>query len=126
MEGKFVTAINCMDGRTQRPVNQWLRRRFNAQFVDTVTEPGPVRLLAEGLYLTRLDWMKEKLSISVNHHGSGMIALVAHHDCAGNPVDRDRQLAQLAASAIKVKEWFPACEVVKLWVNENWEVEEIE
>jgi hypothetical protein len=43
---KFITVINCMDGRVQLPVNNWLRKRFNANFVDTITEPGPNRILA--------------------------------------------------------------------------------
>ena len=42
----FCTAINCMDGRVQAPVNAYLRTRFNADYVDAVTEPGPALVLA--------------------------------------------------------------------------------
>jgi hypothetical protein len=43
----FYTAINCMDGRVQMPVINYLAARFGADFVDSVTEAGPVLYLAE-------------------------------------------------------------------------------
>ena len=43
----FCTAINCMDGRTQLPVIEFLKDKFGVEFVDTITEPGPVRILAD-------------------------------------------------------------------------------
>src|SRR5664279_3838322 len=30
--GKFVTAINCMDGRVQEPVIAWMKNEYTAQF----------------------------------------------------------------------------------------------
>jgi hypothetical protein len=42
----FCTAVTCMDGRVQLPVNAYLRERFGADFVDTITEPGPNAVLA--------------------------------------------------------------------------------
>ncbi len=35
-----------MDGRVQLPVIQYLKDRFNATYVDTITEPGPNAILA--------------------------------------------------------------------------------
>ncbi len=37
----FCTAINCMDGRTQLPVIEFLKNKLSVEYVDTVTEPGP-------------------------------------------------------------------------------------
>ena len=123
MAAKFATAINCMDGRTQVPVGDWLRARTGALYVDAITEPGPVKLLADGLYLTRIDWMRAKVDVSVDRHGSRVIAVVAHSDCAGNPAPKETQLRQLAAAVKRVRGWRPECEVIGLWVDENWEVE---
>jgi len=39
----FCTAINCMDGRTQLPVNEFMRRKLGVAYVDTITEAGSVR-----------------------------------------------------------------------------------
>ena len=48
MEGKkFGTAINCMDGRVQEPVAKFLKEIYGIDFVDTITEPGPVKILSE-------------------------------------------------------------------------------
>ena len=44
---RFCTAINCMDGRVQLPVIQYLQKRFNVDFVDSVTEAGPNLILSE-------------------------------------------------------------------------------
>jgi len=40
---EFCTAINCMDGRVQIPVISFLEERFNARYVDVISEPGPNR-----------------------------------------------------------------------------------
>lgn len=45
---KFVTAINCIDGRAHFPVKTWLQASFDAEFVDRITEPGVDKLLAGG------------------------------------------------------------------------------
>ena len=43
----FCTAVNCIDGRgVQLPVNQYLTRRFDVEFVDIVSDTGPVGVLA--------------------------------------------------------------------------------
>ena len=46
--GKFVTAINCIDGRAHRPVHDWLKASFDAEFVDRITDPGVDKALASG------------------------------------------------------------------------------
>lgn len=41
MSNQFVTAINCMDGRVQEPVIKWMKEKYNATYVDMITEAGP-------------------------------------------------------------------------------------
>ena len=43
----FCTVINCMYGRVQLPVNKYLQKRFNVEFVDTITEAGPVFIISD-------------------------------------------------------------------------------
>ena len=38
---RFCTAVNCMDGRVQRPVHKYMSSFFMADHVDQVTEVGP-------------------------------------------------------------------------------------
>jgi len=118
--GKFCTAINCMDGRTQRPVIEYLEKWFGAQYVDTITEPGPVRVLAEGKPVAQLDSIMARLRISLEKHGSVGIAVVAHHDCAGNPLPREQQLVQLRAAVAFLRTRCPNVPVIGLWVGEDW------
>jgi len=46
---KFAAAINCVDGRTQIPVMEWMKKNCRVDYVDMVTEPGPVKILKESL-----------------------------------------------------------------------------
>lgn len=115
-----------MDGRTQVAVNEWLRQRYDADFVDTITEPGPDRVLAETGDAAKVASIRHRLAISVEKHGSRVVAIVGHHDCAGNPVDRAEHLRQLATAAEVVKTWgFPVA-VIRLWVGEDWRVESLD
>jgi hypothetical protein len=45
--GNFVTAINCIDGRTQLPVINFAQKKYGIDYVDMVTEPGPIKILTE-------------------------------------------------------------------------------
>lgn len=124
-EGRFATAINCMDGRTQLPVIDWLRREYGVDYVDSVTEPGPVCLLAGTPGSPALESVRGRVRISVEKHGSHQVAVVAHHDCAGNPLPKEQQLEQLRCSVETVRGWGLDAEVIGLWVGPDWQVERV-
>ncbi len=115
-------AINCMDGRVQLPVIDYLKRGFGLDYVDMVTEPGPNKILAENQERATVDSIKRRVAISVEKHNSTVIALVGHFDCAGNPADKPVQLNQLNRAEETVKSWGFKVRTVKLWVDENWQV----
>jgi carbonic anhydrase len=121
-KGAFVTAVNCMDGRVQLPVNEWLRRCYSADYVDTVTEPGPVRVLSEAGSGVQAASVRTRVAVSVEKHGSRLVAVAAHQDCAGNPEPKERQLEQLRAARQTVEAWGMDVAVVLLWVGEDWQV----
>ena len=121
----FCTAINCMDGRVQLPVIHFLKERFDADYVDAVTEPGPNRILAEQTDKNTVESILCRVGISVNKHGSKGIAMVGHHDCAGNPADKDEQDSQTHAAVAFLKEHYPDVEIIALWVDEDWQVSEM-
>ncbi len=122
---KFATAINCMDGRTQGPVAEYMRKTFSVEYVDAVTEPGPIRILAEFKDIPLIANIKKRVAISVEHHRSSTIAVVGHFDCAGNPVDKNTQLKQIAEAVKRVKTWGFKTEVVGLWVDDEWKVHKV-
>jgi hypothetical protein len=122
---RFCTAVNCMDGRVQLPVIRYLMRRFKADYVDMITEPGPNAILAERTDRAAVESIERRLAISVGKHKSVGIAVVGHSDCAGNRADQARQAEQTRAAARCLEERIPGVPVVGLWVNEAWEVSEI-
>ena len=122
MEGKFATAINCIDGRAQMPVNEWIRKSLGADYVDTITEPGVDRFLSHG----GEEAIKKKVMISVNAHHSSAIVVAGHHDCAGNPVSKEEHLKHIKKCVEIIESWKLPVRVVGLWVNEQWQVEVVE
>jgi hypothetical protein len=122
---KFGTAINCIDGRVQSPVTKWLKENYSLDFVDMITEPGPDRVVSEG-NPDKLEALKRKAGISVNAHGSNVIVIAGHHDCAGNPVSQEEHVNQIRKSVQTVKSWNLPVRVIGAWVNDRWEVEVIE
>ena len=121
----FCTIVNCMDGRVQLPVINYMRKRFGVEYVDSVTEPGPNKILAENSPPDLVLSILRRVEISVRKHGSKIIAVTGHHDCAGNPASEDEQINQIKKSVLLLKEKFPETEVHGLWINENWEVKGI-
>lgn len=122
---KFATAINCIDGRIQIPVIEWIRKEYGISYVDMVTEPGPNKILAKSKDSSVLNSIKRRVKISVDKHGSKLVAIVGHYDCAGNPVDRETHIKQLKEAMDVLKLWFPDLKIIGLWINQNWEVEEV-
>lgn len=122
---KFVTAINCMDGRVQLPVIDWMKKQYCADCVDMITEPGPVKILAENQQSFLVDSLKNRVEISVQKHKSTCIAIIGHFDCAGNPVGRDIQVEQIRKSLTMIQSWGFQVSLIGLWVDEDWKVHKI-
>jgi hypothetical protein len=122
----FCTAINCMDGRVQLPVISYLKRRFLVDYVDMITEPGPVRFLGSDLEAEGSFSILRRVEVSVRAHGSQAIAVVAHDDCAGNPLSENEQREQLERSVALLRERYPSLEVIGLWIDGSWKVRESE
>ena len=123
---KFATAINCMDGRVQTPVIEWLKKEYRVDYIDMITEPGPNRILEENKNKVLLESIKKRVEISVNKHGSKLIAIAGHYDCAGNPVEKNIQIKQILSAINTIKSWNFNVQVVGLWIDENWTVHKIE
>ncbi len=122
---RFCTAINCMDGRVQIPVIQYLKDRFAADYVDVISEPGPNRILADGSDTAAVESIEQRVRISVEHHHSVGIAVIGHHDCAGNPSPEVEQRHHTLAAVRRIRGIFGHLPVIALWVDQNWEVSEV-
>ena len=121
----FVTTVNCMDGRVQLPVINYLRERYDVPYVDSVTEAGPVCVMAEDGESVEKASILRRVDISVNKHGSKVIAVAAHVDCAGNCACDDVQKVQLQRSVELLVQRFPGTTVLGLWLDAEWVVSEL-
>jgi len=114
-----------MDGRVQYPALDWMKKKFTVDYVDSITEPGPIKILAENTDQIYIESIKRRVAISVNKHGSRNIAILGHYDCAGNPVEQATQIVQIKDSIKTVNSWGFPVNIIGLWVDDSWKVNEI-
>lgn len=117
---KFACAINCMDGRVQDAVKNYMKENYGVDYVDMVTEPGPNKILADDLDSVIIENIKKRVEISVHHHGSKVCAIVGHFGCAGNPAEKETQIEHLKKARETVKSFGFPIETVLLWVDGDW------
>jgi carbonic anhydrase len=122
---KFGTVINCMDGRVQQPVFQYLKETLTIDYLDTITEAGVDKVLSDNTNTPLIENIKERVAISVLHHGSKSITIVGHHDCAGNPVLEKEHKKHISQAMITIREWEYDVTIKGLWVDSSWSVSEI-
>ncbi|HET8669264.1 MAG TPA: carbonic anhydrase [Candidatus Saccharimonadales bacterium] len=114
--GKFATAINCMDGRVQTPVLDWIKLHLNVDYVDLITEPGPDKALSLSTDLRARIF--EKVCFSLKAHNPIAIAIAGHWDCIANPVAREEHLDQIREGVRIIEGWRLRRRTLGLWVNE--------
>ena len=68
--------------------------------------------------------MIRKIDLSISLHGSEQLAIVAHHDCAGNPVPDFTQRDQIEICKQYLAQLYPDLEIIGLWLDEEWQVHE--
>ena len=122
-QGKSGAALNCMDGRVQLPVIDWMKKQFRLDYIDMITEPGIDKILSNG-NINQREMLKSKARISVGNHGSRIIVIAGHDDCAGNPATPEEHKTQLLTAVEKVRAWkFPVEKIVPVWINKDWKIE---
>jgi len=125
MDFKFGTAINCIDGRTQEPVISHMKKNYNIEGVDMVTFPGVDGIFSSDKHSAEVDSIERAVSISIEKHGSRIIAVIGHHDCAGNPGDREHHYLDIRKAVHEISSWNFPVHVIGLYVNDKREIEEV-
>jgi carbonic anhydrase len=120
---EFVTCLNCMDGRAQLPVINWIQKEHDAGYIDMITEAGMDGFIASQYVLP--SGFVNKINISVQKHKSNLIFIVGHHDCGGHPVKKEIHLQHINQAVEKIKNLKPNCTVIGLWLSEDWEIEKL-
>ena len=114
-----------MDGRVQLPVITYLQSEFGVAYVDVVTEAAPVGVLSEQPESESARSIFRRVQVSIQAHASKGIAIVAHHDCAGNPIPAGEQQRQLQRCLQFLSTRYPKLEILGLWVDETRTVSEL-
>ena len=115
-----ATCLNCMDGRVQLPVINWIRETYQVDFVDVVTEAGMDGVLSKQEDISEI---LRSINISVTLNKSTRLFVVGHHDCRGNPVDEPTHHQQIASAVNRLKTHWTKQPITGLWVNPQWSVE---
>lgn len=116
--GRFAAVINCMDGRIQMRTLEQVMTRFGVRHVDNITSTGVVKHF-DGSVSPAGDALLESVTVSIAAHGTHQLAIVAHADCAGNPVSDSTQKLQLEKAIGVISERFPDLEVIALFFDPN-------
>jgi hypothetical protein len=114
-----------MDGRVQLPVIRYLQDRFNVEYIDSITEPGPNLILSSQTDQAAVRSIMRRVEISVEKHASAGIALVGHHSCAGNPTTEEEQQRHLIAGVKFLRLHYREILAIGIWEDEKWKVHEV-
>jgi hypothetical protein len=125
MNFKFGTAINCIDGRTQEPVINFMKKEYDIDGVDMVTFPGADGIFSVRENLDKIEIIRRSVSISIEKHHSRIIAIVGHFDCAGNPGDKEHHYAHIRKALHEVSSWNFDAQIAGYYVNDKLQIEEV-
>jgi hypothetical protein len=122
---RFGTAINCIDGRTQEPVIDFMKRNYNIDGVDMITFPGVDGIISNRENSDEIAYIRKSVSISIEKHSSGIMAVVGHFDCAANPGDKEHHYRQIRRALDEVSSWNFRAQIVGLYVNDRQQIESV-
>ena len=117
-----ATCLNCMDGRVQIPVITWIHAHYPVDYVDVITEAGMDGVLAQQKDISEI---LRSIKVSVDLNKSTRLFIVGHHDCRGNPAQESRHREDILRAVERLKPLWPAQEVMGLWVDGRWKVQQI-
>lgn len=119
----FATCLNCIDGRVQIPVIEWITENYGFKYVDMITKPGMDGFLSKKS--SDISEIIKEIRITIDVHNSDDIFVVGHYDCAGNPVDENTHKKQIKESVNRIKSIFNDLNVAGLWISDDFSVEPV-
>ena len=102
--------------RIQDPITKYFKENHHIAYVDVITEPD---LLHNNDRISVNSIIKRNKK-SIKKHGSKLIAISGHHDCAGNPCDEEIQKQQIIKSIKYLKNIYSELKIIGLWIDNEW------
>jgi hypothetical protein len=99
-----VVVVHCMDARLQKPINDWLQRRFSLSDYDRIS-------LAGGVF--ELETILKQVEISHLRHQTSKVILINHENCSayGDENTPEHHAAELRKAEERIKASLPGMEV---------------
>jgi carbonic anhydrase len=94
-----------------------MKLNTNVDYVDLITEPGPDKALNDGPVHV-IEEMVRKVSFSILHHSSNVVAVTGHFDCAANDADKEEHIDQILDGIRVLLSYRINARVLGLWLNE--------
>lgn len=123
MEYRFTTCLNCIDGEVQVPVFEWIKKNYNVDYINMITDVAMVSVLSDK---DLRDDITEKLKHSLkeyNHIKS--IFIVGYANCLGNDTDQRFHKSRLLEAVQNIKNKFPENCIIGLWISQELTVEKM-
>lgn len=117
MPDKFGCVVNCIDGRVQLPVAEWIKFHAAVQYVDVITEPGADGVIASG-QTEGVKSIYSRLSTAIRAHNPGIVAVTGHFDCIANPTSPAEHVEHIKRSTEVISSWVTGVRITGLYVNE--------
>ncbi len=113
--GTFCTVFDCMDGRCQGIVGEWVRKNFGVEYPDTITVAGIDGVVVKDA--AECERIMGLARISAEVHGAKQAAIAGHSCCAGFPVSDDEHKSAIMDAAKKISDSGMYQTVVGLFVS---------
>ncbi len=98
----FGTSVGCMDGRLTRDVLAYASAH-RIQFLDAPNRAGGFMTLEEEG--PHRDLLLSEILTSIRGHGSRLVLLHSHEDCAADPDSEDGKGVRLALASTKLQDY---------------------
>ena len=125
MASQFSCVINCMDGRVQSAVINYIVNKYGTPYVDVVTAAGPAKILAEHKKHRVIRNVKFRTSVSVTSHEAKHLLIAGHFDCALIDTSDEKQKEYILKAVEYVKRWHLDVEVHGIFVHDDLTIEEL-
>jgi len=118
-------AVNCVDGRAQLPVIEFIKREYGWSLFDVITEWNPAYVLSERNTSIEANSIMEKIESLIKNNIYNTIVITAHHGCADNCESDADYSRHLNLSVRYVGKHFPELKVIGLWIDADGNTKEV-
>ena len=102
-----------------------MKQKYGIDGVDMVTFPGVDGKISSSGNSDVIALIRNAVSISIEKHGSRIIAIIGHFDCAGNPGNKEHHYGHIVKAVVEVSSWNLGAEIVGLYVNDKRQIEQV-